>query len=135
MPAGVPEARPSPKAVLTVCSLASACRVLRTGRGIPVTLSVIAAAVGARAGVRLRFVGAPGHFLTRFDVETGPAAGQQRWVDAFHGGGIMNRCGCRELRPPWIMCLAVRGIYFCFALGGRGEGSSCWWRRHVSQLR
>ena len=71
-------------------------RVLRTGRGIPVSLSVVLAAVAARGGVRLHFVAAPGHFLTRFDVREGPAAGQSRWVDAFGGGRIMDWCPC----PP-----------------------------------
>jgi regulator of sirC expression with transglutaminase-like and TPR domain len=38
-------------------------QVLATGRGMPITLSVLAIAVATRLGVRLVGVGMPGHFL------------------------------------------------------------------------
>lgn len=58
-------------------------------RGIPLSLSILYMAVGQRAGIVLRGVAAPQHFLTRFDGVDGTI-----FVDAFSGGRLMNRDEC-----------------------------------------
>jgi regulator of sirC expression with transglutaminase-like and TPR domain len=54
-------------------------RVIETGVGIPISLSVVYVAVAQAAGLELTGVAAPMHFLTRFDTVQGPL-----FVDAFH---------------------------------------------------
>lgn len=75
--------------------------VLRRRTGIPITLCVVYAAVGRRAGVRVEGIGFPGHFLTRVGGPDGVL------VDPFHGGRIVE--------PPMLERLAER------ALGGPGR--------------
>jgi len=75
--------------------------VLRRRTGIPITLSVVYAAVGRRAGVRVDGIGFPGHFLARVGGEDGVL------IDPFHGGRIVE--------PPMLERLAER------ALGGPGR--------------
>jgi regulator of sirC expression with transglutaminase-like and TPR domain len=73
--------------------------VLRRRLGIPITLSVLMVDVGRRCGVALHGVGMPGHFLVGADPGT--------FVDAFHGGAVLDERGCRDrfeqLHPgaPW----------------------------------
>lgn len=66
-------------------------RVIETGVGIPISLSVVYIAVAQQAGVELTGVAAPMHFLTRFDTIQGPL-----FVDAFHAGHVMNYDDCLE---------------------------------------
>jgi len=75
--------------------------VLRRRTGIPITLSVVYAAVGRRAGVQVDGVGFPGHFLARVGGPDGVL------IDPFHGG--------RVVEPPMLERLAER------ALGGPGR--------------
>jgi regulator of sirC expression with transglutaminase-like and TPR domain len=56
--------------------------------GIPITLSVLAIAVGRRLGVPLDGVGMPGHFLLRDRVD------RELFVDPFAGGVLLDRRGC-----------------------------------------
>jgi regulator of sirC expression with transglutaminase-like and TPR domain len=65
--------------------------VLDRKTGIPVTLSVLLIEVGRRAGVPLRGVGFPGHFLVR--AERGS---EVRILDAFDGGRTLSIEDCRE---------------------------------------
>lgn len=69
--------------------------VLETGRGIPISLSVIAMEVGRRVGVDLVGVGMPGHFL----VAERPTHGlvPEVFADPFHEGRIMDASGCARL--------------------------------------
>lgn len=80
-------------------------RVLDRRLGIPITLSLVMIEVGRRLGVTLDGVGMPGHFL----VGAEPGV----YVDAFHGGLVLDGDGCRalfeQLRPdvPFdVRCLA-----------------------------
>jgi regulator of sirC expression with transglutaminase-like and TPR domain len=57
-------------------------RVLARGLGIPITLSVVTMEVGRRAGIDVRGIGFPGHFLVR--------AGD-RILDPFHRGVTLDR--------------------------------------------
>ena len=66
-------------------------RVVERRRGLPILLSVLAAEVGARAGVCLAPVGMPGHFLVR------DCADPDGFVDPFHGGRRLDRAGCAEV--------------------------------------
>ncbi|MBC7930864.1 MAG: transglutaminase family protein [Rubrivivax sp.] len=56
-------------------------RVLERRVGIPITLSIIYAEVGRRAGLGVEGIGLPGHFIVRAS-ETG---GESVLVDPFHG--------------------------------------------------
>ena len=78
-------------------------RVLATRMGIPISLSVLFAAVCSRVGVQLDMIGLPGHFL----VATRPqAVGEERvFVDVFHGGRLLTLEHCklivRSYNVPW----------------------------------
>jgi regulator of sirC expression with transglutaminase-like and TPR domain len=72
-------------------------RVIETGVGIPISLSVVYVAVAQSAGLELTGVAAPMHFLTRFDTVQGPL-----FVDAFHDGQVLNYDDCLE----WITSLS-----------------------------
>lgn len=65
--------------------------VLRTGRGMPITLAVVAVEVARRVGVRLAGVGMPAHFLV------GDPADPQWFADPFHGRTGLTPSDCREL--------------------------------------
>ena len=72
-------------------------RVIETGVGIPISLSVVYVAVAQSAGLDLAGVAAPMHFLTRFDTVEGPL-----FVDAFHAGQVLNYDECIE----WLESLS-----------------------------
>ena len=59
--------------------------VLRTKRGLPISLSLIYKVVAERLGLRAWGVGLPGHFLCGVDVE-----GKIMLVDSFSGGRIVT---------------------------------------------
>lgn len=69
--------------------------VLGTGRGIPISLSVIAIEVGRRVGVDIVGVGMPGHFLIGERPDDGLVP--DVFFDPFHGGPILDRDGCAQL--------------------------------------
>lgn len=65
--------------------------VLRSGRGMPITLAAIGVEVARRVGVRLAGVGMPGHFLVGDPVDP-------HWfADPFHGRTGLGRDDCRAL--------------------------------------
>ncbi len=59
--------------------------VLRTRRGLPITLSLIYKVVAERLGLRAWGVGLPGHFLCGIDIDS-----KITLVDAFTGGRIIT---------------------------------------------
>lgn len=61
-------------------------RALESERGMPITLAVIMIEVGRRAGITLHGVGAPFHFLVKYEDEGG-----ERYLDPFHGGRPIDR--------------------------------------------
>lgn len=69
--------------------------VLERRLGIPISLSVVMLEVGRRLGIALEAIGMPGHFLV--------GAGDDTYVDPFHGGAFLDVDGCRQrfeaLRP------------------------------------
>jgi regulator of sirC expression with transglutaminase-like and TPR domain len=60
--------------------------------GIPISLSVLYAAVAAPLGVALAGVNLPAHFVLRAVSEEPPL-----FVDAFHDGAVLDRSGCERL--------------------------------------
>jgi len=72
-------------------------RVLTTGLGIPITLSVCAMEVGRRLDVPIQGIGLPGHFLIMCDGE---------YADPFHGG---RRYSADELEPAWHRITGIPG--------------------------
>src|SRR5215831_3886421 len=67
-------------------------QVLDRRTGIPLTLSLVAMAVGSRAGLTVEGVGLPGHFIARA-VEGGEVV----LFDPFHGGRLLTPDQCSEL--------------------------------------
>ncbi len=65
--------------------------VIASKRGIPISLSILYMAVAHAAGIELKAVAAPQHFLTRFDGIDGTL-----FMDAFGGGRIMAKKECLE---------------------------------------
>lgn len=61
-------------------------RVLDRRLGIPISLSVLVIEVGRRAGVTVRGVGMPGHFLIW-------AQDEQVYLDPFAGGAVLDEAG------------------------------------------
>lgn len=64
-------------------------RVIETGVGIPISLSLVYAAVAEEAGIELSGVAAPMHFLTRYD-----GSGGTFFVDAFNQGRVLHYDRC-----------------------------------------
>ena len=62
--------------------------VLTAGKGIPITLAIIHAAVGRRAGLPISCVNMPRHFMNRFGDFGHP---DERFIDAFDGGKMLTR--------------------------------------------
>ena len=63
--------------------------VLASGKGIPISLAVLHAAVGRRAGLPVQFVGMPMHFMNKLSP-TDPK--DERFIDVFAGGKVLDRC-------------------------------------------
>lgn len=66
-------------------------RVIETGRGIPISLSVLYMAVAQKVGIDLQGVCAPLHFLTRSESVRGPL-----FLDAFSHGRLLTPRECRD---------------------------------------
>lgn len=64
-------------------------RVLETGRGIPISLSVVYMAIANELGIPLIGIGAPSHFLTQLETDR-----EVLYVDAFRGGHVMETNEC-----------------------------------------
>jgi len=60
-------------------------RVIATRRGIPISISLLYMAVGARVGLELAGVNSPGHFLARYESCDGPL-----FVDGYSAGRILT---------------------------------------------
>lgn len=76
-------------------------RVVETGVGIPISLSIVYLAVAQQAGVDLVAVAAPTHFLTRLETIEGPL-----FLDAFHHGRVLNLDDCCE----WLESLSGMSV-------------------------
>ncbi len=68
--------------------------VLRTHRGLPITLVLIYKCVAERIGLEVRGINSPGHFLAAVrDGSAGGGANSESWmyVDPFYGGEMLHR--------------------------------------------
>jgi len=63
--------------------------VLRTRRGLPITLTLVYRRVAAGLGLTVHGVNAPGHFLAEVEVEQWGEL-QSMYVDPFFGGGLLT---------------------------------------------
>ena len=63
--------------------------VLETGRGIPISLSLVYLTVANELGIPLEPIAAPNHFITRLQTDSG-----NLYVDAFDFGRIMDESEC-----------------------------------------
>ncbi len=72
-------------------------RVIETGNGLPITLSILYMAVASQVGIELQGVSAPLHFLTRYESAEGPL-----FVDAFGDGRVLDEQECVE----WLRAIA-----------------------------
>jgi len=76
--------------------------VLRTRRGLPITLVLIYKSVAEGVGLVVHGINSPGHFLAAVETRT-PASGlasQDGWmyIDPFYGGELLNRGDvCRRI--------------------------------------
>jgi len=71
------------------------CEVLRTRRGIPISLVLIYRCVAAKCGLAVHGINSPGHFLAEVDLRPGPAA-SRLFVDPFFGGCVLSRAEAVE---------------------------------------
>lgn len=67
-------------------------QVLDRRTGIPISLSAVAIAIGARAGLEIVGVGLPGHFVVK--AVAGP---REVLFDPFHGGRLLTPEDCERL--------------------------------------
>jgi regulator of sirC expression with transglutaminase-like and TPR domain len=70
--------------------------VLRTHRGLPITLALVYKSVAEGVGLVVRGINSPGHFLVGVQMPAGATpnrAQSDRWmyVDPFYGGGMLDR--------------------------------------------
>lgn len=67
--------------------------VLRTHRGLPITLALIYKCVGEHLGLRIHGINSPGHFLAAVhheDNQTSTAGEGLMYVDPFFGGALLS---------------------------------------------
>jgi regulator of sirC expression with transglutaminase-like and TPR domain len=63
--------------------------VLRSRRGLPITLTLIYRCVAAGVGITVHGINAPGHFLAEIEDTEGGRA-RTSYVDPFYGGGLLH---------------------------------------------
>jgi regulator of sirC expression with transglutaminase-like and TPR domain len=63
--------------------------VLRSRRGLPITLTLVYRSVAAGLGIVVYGVNAPGHFLAEIQSPS-RQGGHRTFVDPFFGGGLLN---------------------------------------------
>ena len=73
-------------------------RVLETRTGIPLTLSLVYLEVGRRLAKPVVGIGLPGHFVVRYEDDRYCA-----FIDAFHGGRLLDETGCAQLAQTEVL--------------------------------
>ena len=93
-------------------------RIIETGRGIPISLSILYMAVAGRAGLDLKPVAAPLHFLLRYESIEGPL-----FIDAFSRARILTArqcvnwlCEISRLPPSRVRRLLVEASPRCVVI-------------------
>ncbi len=112
--------------------------VLESGRGLPITLSVVYMAVASELGIPLEGIAAPAHFLTRLNSDAGMV-----YIDPFRQGLVMDEIECVEwlheitelptaeiyptLKPVSERAIIIRMLNNLKALfGSRDQWTSAW---------
>ena len=112
--------------------------VVESGRGLPITLSVVYMAIAHELGMPLEGIAAPCHFITRFNCDTGLV-----YIDPFRSGHLMNETECVEwlheitelpaaeiyptLKPVGTRAIIIRILHNLKSLfGSREEWTSAW---------
>lgn len=112
--------------------------VLESGRGLPITLSVVYMAIASELGIPLEGIAAPSHFITRLNSDAG-----MLYVDPFRGGHMMDEVECVEwlheitelptadiyptLKPVSERSIIIRMLNNLKALfGSRDQWTSAW---------
>jgi regulator of sirC expression with transglutaminase-like and TPR domain len=67
-------------------------RVLDTGLGLPISLSVVYIEIARRLAKPVIGIGLPGHFVVYYDD-----GDYSTYIDPFHGGALLDIAGCCEL--------------------------------------
>jgi len=62
--------------------------VLRTRRGLPITLALVYRRVAQEVGLAVHGINSPGHFLAEIEV---PGGRSSMYVDPFYGGAVVDR--------------------------------------------
>lgn len=99
------------------CWNSSLAAVLRRRTGIPITMTIVYAAVARRAGLAVRFLNTPGHFMSM----VGPTeiAGARTWlaVDVFNRGEItelpesqMSEQFLQPTKPRDVCCRVLNNL-------------------------
>lgn len=100
--------------------------VLRTRRGLPITLVLVYKCVAERVGLRVQGINSPGHFLAAVETDgsamaggAGAASGSSRmYVDPFYGGELLhepevfrriNESTGKEMTPSSRLLAAATG--------------------------
>jgi len=66
-------------------------RVIDTGRGLPITLSIVYMGVAQRLGIQLHGIASPMHFVCQLQTFQGPV-----YLDAFTNGRILSETECLD---------------------------------------
>jgi len=66
-------------------------RVIDTGRGLPITLSLVYLGIAKRLGIELAGIASPMHFVCRLETVEGPY-----YLDAFTHGRILTEAECLD---------------------------------------
>jgi regulator of sirC expression with transglutaminase-like and TPR domain len=67
--------------------------VLRTRRGLPITLVLVYKCVAEKLGLKVQGINSPGHFLAAVECPepgSNSAAAERMYVDPFYGGGLLD---------------------------------------------
>ena len=73
--------------------------VLIDKKGIPISLAVVHAAVGRRAGLPIDCIGMPMHLINRMLV---PGTDEERFIDVFRGGQLLTKCAQRSINHSFF---------------------------------
>jgi len=91
-------------------------QVLKTGLGIPITLSLIYSAVCRRAGIKINMINAPRHFLVSYSPES---ENKIYYLDVFNEGVIMDintfpPFDVTPIEPPLVWSRMLMNIYYLY---------------------
>lgn len=89
--------------------------VIRSRRGIPISLSVIYAGIVQRVlGLQLEPVGLPGHFLLSTTLSCKDKPMERIFIDSYNGGKILNQMDCVRIVSqygiPWNVSFLISFI-------------------------